>query len=171
MPIIPAFLAPRPSRRPLRARLAGVAQRLTGVVAEFRAPSVAVTATVADPTTNLGATEAVSADLPDLAEIEAAAGAYERAADAARAAERSKRKANKVLSLVPAGVWGSWRIERVQSGRSTVDLDAVRAHYKALGLEVPMKSSAPSLKVSRVAAGTPDAQLAEAEFAALAGVR
>lgn len=161
------FLTPRKSTPTTSART--FLTRLAGVVAERRVPSVVEQAT--QPAETPAVAVSAPVDLPDLAEIEAAAGAYERAADAARAAERSKRKANKVLSLVPAGVWGSWRIERVQSGRSTVDLDAVRAHYKALGLEVPMKSSAPSLKVSRVAAGTPDAQLAEAEFAALAGVR
>jgi hypothetical protein len=121
---------------------------------------------------NLTTDEVAPADLPPLEDIEAAAAAYAKAADAARAADRGKRKAKKVLDLVPVGRWGGWLVERVPSGRQTVDLEAVRATYARLGLgEVPMKDAAPSLKVSRAVDTTPDAQLAEAELLALAGAR
>lgn len=85
-----------------------------------------------------------------LAEIDDAARAYTDAADVARAAERAKRGARKLLDTLPAGRYGLWRVERVPSGRETVDLDAVRRAYAAHGLgPLPMKPIAPSLSVTR----------------------
>jgi hypothetical protein len=90
-------------------------------------------------------------ELPPLADIEAAAFEFERSADQARRADRGKRAAKKVLDRLPAGLYGSWLVSRTPSARQTADLDAIRATYKRLGLgPVPMKSSAPSLRVERV---------------------
>lgn len=90
-------------------------------------------------------------DMPAVEVIEAAAAEFERAADQARRADRGKRAARKVLDRLPAGQYGAWLVSRTPSSRQTADLDAIRATYKALGLgPVPMKSSAPSLKVERV---------------------
>lgn len=92
-------------------------------------------------------------EMPDTDVIEAAAADYDRAADQARRADRGKRAAKKVLDRLPSGVYSGWLVERVPSGRETVDLNAVRATYKRLGLgDVPMKAAAPSLKVKRIAA-------------------
>lgn len=90
-------------------------------------------------------------ELPPVAEIEAAAAEYDRSADQARRADRGKRAARKVLDRLPTGLYGSWLVSRTPSSRQTADLDAIRATYKRLGLgPVPMKQSAPSLKVERV---------------------
>lgn len=90
-------------------------------------------------------------ELPPVAEIEAAAAEYERSADQARRADRGKRAARKVLDRLPTGLYGSWLVSRTPSSRQTADLDQIRATYKRLGLgPVPMKQSAPSLRVERV---------------------
>lgn len=90
-------------------------------------------------------------ELPPVAEIEAAAAEFDRSADQARRADRGKRAAKKVLDRLPTGLYGGWLVSRTPSSRQTADLDAIRATYKQLGLgPVPMKSSAPSLKVERV---------------------
>lgn len=89
-------------------------------------------------------------EMPETDAIESAAREYERAADAARRADRGKRAARKILDRLPAGRYGTWIVERVTSSRQTADLDAIRATYKKLGLgQVPMKTNAPSLKVRR----------------------
>lgn len=91
-------------------------------------------------------------EIPDTDVIEAAAKEYERAADQARAADRAKRAAKKTIGRVPSGLYGGWLISRKASSRQTVDLEAVRATYVRLGLgELPLKSSAPSLVVTRAA--------------------
>ncbi|MBO7938971.1 hypothetical protein ABZX99_03080 [Streptomyces antibioticus] len=98
-----------------------------------------------DPADTYGADE-----MPETDVVEAAAREYERAADAARRADRGKRAAKKVLDRLPAGQYGAWIVERLTSTRQTADLDAIRATYKCLGLgPVPMKTNAPSLKVRR----------------------
>jgi hypothetical protein len=92
-------------------------------------------------------------ELPAVAVIEAAAAEFERAADEARRGDRGKRAAKKVLDRLPAGLYGTWLVSRTPSSRQTADLDQIRATYAALGLgPVPMKDSAPSLKVARVEA-------------------
>lgn len=107
-------------------------------------------------------------EMPVVEDIEAAAREFDRAADQARAADRGKRAARKILDRLPAGLYGAWNVERIPSNRQTADLDAIRATYKRLGLgPVPMKASAPSLKVKRIGAlQTP----APVEFKTLAGV-
>jgi hypothetical protein len=90
-------------------------------------------------------------ELPAVAVIEAAAAELDRSADQARRADRGKRAAKKILDRLPAGLYGSWLVSRTPSSRQTADLDAIRATYKRLGLgPVPMKQSAPSLRVERV---------------------
>lgn len=90
-------------------------------------------------------------DMPAVAVIEAAADLYDDAADQARAADRSKRKARKLLDRLPAGRYGNWLIRRIETSRETPDLVAIRATYKRLGLgDVPMRKVAPSLRVERV---------------------
>jgi len=115
--------------------------RITATVAEFRAPAPA-----AEPTDLFTPDE-----LPPLDDILAAAAEYSRASDQARRADRGKRAARKILDRLPVGRYGVWDVERVPSGRSTADLDEIRATYKRLGLgQDPMKPSAPSLKVKKV---------------------
>ncbi|MBK3588592.1 hypothetical protein JHN49_34820, partial [Streptomyces sp. MBT57] len=91
-------------------------------------------------------------EVPPVADIEAAAAAFDKAAQQARAGDRGKRAAKKILDRLPAGRYGSWLVTRTVSNRQTADLDAIRAIFKANGLgPVPMKSSAPSLKVEHLA--------------------
>lgn len=127
-----------------RALLGRAKSRITAVVAEFRQPApVTVAKPVADTYT--------AAELPAVELIEAAAREFERAADQARRADRGKRAARKILDRLPAGTYGGWLVERVPSARQTADLDAIRAIFKTNGLgPVPMKASAPSLKVTQV---------------------
>ena len=126
-----------------RALLGRARTRITAVVAEFRQP-----APVAQPEP---ADEFTPDELPAVELIEAAAREFNRAADQARRADRGKRAARKILDRLPAGTYGGWLVERVPSVRQTADLDAIRAIFKANGLgPVPMKGSAPSLKVTQV---------------------
>ncbi|KOU99110.1 hypothetical protein [Streptomyces sp. XY533] len=100
--------------------------------------------TVADP-----ADVYADEEMPTVQEIETAAAAYVDAADLARAADRSKRQAKKVLGRLPAGLYGRFLVERVRSSRQTPDLEAIRATYKRLDLgPVPMKDVAASLRIT-----------------------
>lgn len=91
-------------------------------------------------------------DMPAAETIEAAAAAFNEAAALARTADRAKRKARKLIDRLPSGTYGQWDIFRVQSSRQTPDLVAIRATYERLGLgDVPMRDTAPSLKIERAA--------------------
>ncbi|MDJ0346753.1 hypothetical protein [Streptomyces sp. PH10-H1] len=91
-------------------------------------------------------------EIPAVETIEAAAAELDRAAEQARRADRGKRAARKVLDRLPAGRYGAWTVSRTPSARHTVDLVEVARIFKANGLgQVPMKRSAPSLKVERTA--------------------
>lgn len=148
MPIIAFFTPRRPSRRtPAHTFVSRLADAARSVAAEFRTP-VAQTATqpVAEPVEVL-APEV----LPAVEDIEAAASLYFRAADQARTADRAKRKAKKILDRLMPGRYGAWDITREDSGRSVADLDEIKRIFKAHGLgPVPMRQSAPSLKVRKV---------------------
>ncbi|MEU5633502.1 hypothetical protein ACH47C_26780 [Streptomyces rishiriensis] len=105
-------------------------------------------------------------EMPETETIEAAAASYDEAADQARAADRAKRKARKLLDRLPAGTYGGWIVRRVASNRQTVDLDKVRAIFEQHGLgDVPMRDNAPSLRVER-AASVPAADETLTEVAA-----
>jgi hypothetical protein len=154
--------------------------RVSATVAEFRtpvfhpaqpAPVAAEPAAAVEPVAVEDPADVFGADdMPALADIEAAAAQYHRAADQARTADRAKRASKKLLDRLPAGRFGAWLVERVESNRQTADLDAIRAIFKAHDLgAVPMKSSAPSLKVTR-STDTTAAALVEAELNTLAGV-
>lgn len=150
------------TRRTLRGLAGLVADAVRSVVnpaslvTEVEAPAVVE---APDPAGVLGEDE-----LPAVEDIEAAAKEYATAADMGRAADRRKRKARKLIDLVPSGIWGRYAIERVTSSRQTIDVEAVRATYKRLGLgEVPMRPTAPSLRVTELApADTAGAELAGA---------
>lgn len=93
--------------------------------------------------------EDIADELPEVADIEEAARIYEQARQDANAAARAKRKAEKVLRRTPDGVYGSVTVERFESSRRTVDLDAVRALFAAHGLgDVPMRPCSPSLVIT-----------------------
>ncbi|MGW6262049.1 hypothetical protein [Streptomyces sp. NPDC055085] len=135
---------------------------LAGTVTEFAIKAADTWATVTDDTETPTVVEPVEApepaglfteaELPELADIEAAAASYDEAADQARAADRSKRRSRKLLDRLPAGTYGQWLVRRVASNRQTVDLEAVRAIFQAHGLgDVPMRDNAPSLKVEQIA--------------------
>ncbi|MET7780798.1 hypothetical protein ABZU94_07125 [Streptomyces mirabilis] len=110
------------------------------------AEPLAVEETASDPADVYGTDE-----MPETDAIETAAREFERAADQARRADRTKRAARKVLDKLPAGIYGGWKVFRTPSSRQTPDLAAITATYKQLGLgAVPMKACAPSLKVERV---------------------
>ncbi|MGW0612037.1 hypothetical protein [Streptomyces sp. NPDC002788] len=84
--------------------------------------------------------------------IEEAAADYAAACDRARAGDWGKRKARKILDRLPAGRYGGWVVERVPSSRQTPDLDSIRATYKRLIGPVPMRTCAPSLRITAAAA-------------------
>ncbi|MFJ3094617.1 hypothetical protein [Streptomyces hydrogenans] len=134
-------------------RIARTARTVAVAVRSVVAPaslvrSLAPADTVEDPADVFTADE-----MPTPEAIEAAAVAYVEAADLARAADRSKRKAKKVVGRLPAGVYGGFLVERVRTSRQTPDLDAIRAAYAAHGLgPVPMRDCAPSLRITEVAA-------------------
>lgn len=90
-----------------------------------------------------------AADLPPVDVIEAAAAEYDEAAELARTADRSKRKARKLLDRLPVGSYGRATVERVPSARETPDLPEIARIFQAHGLgEVPMRPCAPTLKVT-----------------------
>lgn len=90
-------------------------------------------------------------EMPTAEEIEHAAASYTKAMDQARAGDRGKRAARKLLDRLPGGVYGRWIVSRVESNRQVADLDAIRAVFKAHGLgPVPMKTPVPSLRVERM---------------------
>lgn len=148
--------------RNMRALLGIVSDAVRSVVApaalvvEVEAPAIVE---AADPAGLYEADE-----LPAVEAIETAAREYERAADLARRADRSKRASKKILDRLPAGVYGMYRVFRTPSSRQTPDLAAITAIFKANGLgAVPMKPCAASLKVELV-----EVAPAADEFAALA---
>lgn len=159
------LLTPRKSARS-GGLLTRIASRVSATVAEFRRPVPAPATVAVEPDTSEFFTEA---DMPALADIEAAAQEFWRAADQARAAERTKRRTKKILDRLTNGTYGGWSVERTESSRSTVDLDQVRKIFREHGLgPVPMKASAPSLRISRVESDVLASSAAELEFAALA---
>jgi hypothetical protein len=127
----------------IRQAISDTALRVGNAAAEFRAPAPR---TAAEPA---GLYE--PDEMPAVEDIAVAARNYEIAAEQARRADRGKRSARKLLDRLPAGQYGGWLVERIPSGRSTVDLNEVRRIFKANGLgDVPMKTAAPSLKVKRL---------------------
>jgi hypothetical protein len=106
-------------------------------------------------------------EIPAVETIEAAAREYDRAADQARRADRTKRASKKILDRLPSGVYGRFRIFRTPSSRQTPDLAEITRIFKANNLgPVPMKPCAPSLKVELV--DTIPADLATAALATTA---
>jgi pyruvate/2-oxoglutarate dehydrogenase complex dihydrolipoamide acyltransferase (E2) component len=87
-------------------------------------------------------------DIPQVADIEAAAREYEQARTEANAASRLRRRAERILKRTPNGTFGQVVVERVESSRQTADLDAIRAIFAELGRDVPMKTCGPSITVA-----------------------
>lgn len=111
-----------------------------------------------DEPTGLYATD----EMPALDVIEAAAADYDRASELARRGDRGKRAAKKTLDRLPTGLYGAWLVERVPNTREVADLEQIRAIFTAHGLgAVPMKSCAPSLKVTRATQDHADEGAAE----------
>lgn len=109
-------------------------------------------------------------EMPPAEVIEAAASDYATACDLARAADRGKRKAKKLLGRLPAGLYGRWLVEQVPSSRQTPDLEAIRATYARLDLgEVPMRTCAPSLRVTAAAEAAVSVEADRDQALALAG--
>ncbi|MFE9783643.1 hypothetical protein ACFYPA_36560 [Streptomyces sp. NPDC005775] len=135
------------------ARIGRVFRTVADAVRSVVAPAAlvrtaAAEATVPDPTDVF-----TDEEMPAPEAIEEAAAAYDEAADQARAADRAKRRTKKLLGRLPAGIYGRWQVERVQSSRMTADLDSIRATYARLGLgPVPMRTCSPSLRITELAA-------------------
>lgn len=145
------FLTPRnPRSTALSALVSRVFTRMSDSINEFRSPALTTTPVASETTTeptDLFTTD----DMPAVEDIDAAAREFNRATDQARRADRGKRAAKKVLDRLPVGTYGAWLVERIPSTRQTADLDEIRAIFKANGLgPVPMKTSAPSLKLTQV---------------------
>lgn len=136
------------TRRTLRGVLGTVSAAVRSVVAP--ATLVGQTATEAPAPAADPADTYTADEMPELVAIERAALGYDLAADNARSADRAKRKHRKLLDRLPAGTYGQWIVRRVASNRQTVDLDKVRAIFEQHGLgDVPMRDTAPSLRVER----------------------
>ena len=130
--VLRGLLAPVPAVRPATSR------HMSGSVETTSAQ------TVPDPAGLYTADE-----IPPLADIEAAAEKFVTASEQARTADRVKRASRKILDRLPAGHYGLFQVERVENAREVADLEAIRAIFVANGLgEVPMKRTAPSLKVA-----------------------
>lgn len=149
-------------------RTVGTVRGLLGTIADA-VRSVVAPATLVERTEAPATVEApdpaglyAADELPAVEDIERAALGYDLAADSARSADRAKRKHKKLLDRLPAGTYGAWIVRQVASNRQTVDLDKVRAIFKANGLgEVPMRDTAPSLRVERAEVVPADAAPAE----------
>lgn len=141
-------------------RSAGTMRRLTRAVTDAVRSVVAPAALVLDqaqqdqtPTAVADPTDLYSPeDMPAVADIERAAMQLDLACDNARRADRTKRAAKKILTKLPAGTYGQWKIFRTPSSRMTPDLAEITRIFKANGLgKVPMKPCADSLKVELLA--------------------
>ena len=146
------LMSPRTART-----VRGLIGTLADAVRSVVAPATLVEQTAPEAPTVVEAPEPAGLftedETPAIEDIERAALGYDLAADSARSADRAKRKHRKLLDRLPAGTYGSWRVRRVASNRQTVDLDKVRAIFKAHGLgDVPMRDNAPSLRVERIEA-------------------
>jgi len=136
-----------------------------GAITPAAAPTVkqpipaAITAPpVAEQTETAPADLVADEELPPLADIEAAAESFLQASEQARVADRARRAARKVLDRLPAGRHGRFVIEYVDNAREIADLESIRAVFAAHGLgDVPMRRSAPSLRVSFVGLDNPAA--------------
>jgi hypothetical protein len=148
-----------------RARRA--ARVLTDAVRSVVAPAALVRSAdtaVPDPADTFAPDE-----MPAPEAIEAAAADFAAAGDQARAADRTKRKARKLLDRLPAGRYGRFTVERVESARQTPDLEAIRATYTRLGLgDVPMRACAPSLRITAAPAALRPVEAAPETSAVLA---
>lgn len=133
------------------ARIGRVFRTVADAVRSVVAPA-ALVRTAADEMVLDPADVFTDEEMPAPEAIEEAAAAYDEAADQARAADRAKRRTKKLLGRLPAGIYGRWQVERVQSSRVTADLDSIRATYARLGLgPVPMRTCAPSLRITELA--------------------
>ncbi|WP_405749979.1 hypothetical protein OHA19_10470 [Streptomyces sp. NBC_00012] len=135
------------------ARFGRVFRTVADAVRSVVAPAALVRTADTDPTVPDPADVFTDEEMPTAEAIEEAAAAYDIAVDQARAADRTKRKAKKTLGRLPAGLYGRWQVERVQSSRLTPDLESIRDTYARLGLgPVPMRPCAPSLRITELAA-------------------
>ncbi|MEY9909744.1 hypothetical protein ABIA35_005987 [Catenulispora sp. MAP12-49] len=135
---------PAPALNRLRKGTITARRVLRGLLAPAARPVVVAPQTAPDPAGLYTADE-----LPPLADIEAAAEKFVTASEQARTADRVKRASRKILDRLPAGRYGLFQVERVENAREVADLEAIRAIFVANGLgEVPMKRTAPSLKVA-----------------------
>jgi len=116
----------------------------TSTPVEVVKPAEQVTAETVKPAEDVkanpvGPAKPYSADeMPSVALIEAAAVAFDLAADASRRAEQTKRKARKTLDRVPSGRFGRASVSWEQSSRQTPDLEKIAALLKTIGVdEIP----------------------------------
>lgn len=100
--------------------------------------------------------------VPSVDTIQAAARAYEKARLDYNTAARAKKGALKTLDRTPDGSYGLVTVERFESSRLVADLDAIAELLAAYGLEVPMKTCAPSLTITFAAEATGTPELAHA---------
>lgn len=84
--------------------------------------------------------------LPSVEQIEAAAADYTEGSELARQGAALKRRAKKVLDLVPAGTYGTVTVRRKANSR-IVDKNAMESMLKAEGKTLPMMDRATSLVV------------------------
>lgn len=107
----------------------------------------------------------IKGTVPDVADIETAARAYEQARTETNAAARTKRNAEKTLKRTPDGQYGTVTVERFESSRQVADMDAIKALLAEHGLgEVPMKTCSASLVLTFAAELAPAGDAAELEL-------
>jgi hypothetical protein len=108
----------------------------------------------------------VKGTVPEVADIETAARAYEQARVETNTAARAKKGAAKILDKTPDGQYGTVTVERFESSRQVIDQDAVKALLAAHGLEVPMKTCSASLVLTFAEEATTTQDAAELAHAA-----
>ncbi|MEV0476227.1 hypothetical protein, partial [Streptomyces prunicolor] len=87
---------------------------------------------------------------PTAAEVAQAAEAHEVARELYNDGSRGKRSARKILDRAATGEYAGWAVKWVQSSRREIDREAVAAICAGLGIEVPTRPAAPTLKLSRI---------------------
>ncbi len=114
------LLAPPARHATVRRVIGALTMAVAGVVADIRAtrPAPVAPVTAVEPVAAPDPVDVYAPDeLPAIEIIEAVVSDFDAAAEQARTADRGKRRARKLLDRLPAGVYGAWIVDRIESNR------------------------------------------------------